>query len=102
MRLKDKVSIVTGASGDIGIAIAKRFVEEGSKVILIARDLEKLEKARKEIGNEESTASMSCDLTEESQVIHTVKQIIDTYGKVDILVNNAGAINDPVHFHEMQ
>jgi 3-oxoacyl-[acyl-carrier protein] reductase len=102
MRLKDKVSIITGASGDIGKEISKRFVEEGSKVILIARDLEKLEKARKEIGNEELTASMSCDLTDESQVFQTVTQIVDTYGKIDILVNNAGAINDPVHFHEMQ
>jgi len=102
MRLKDKVSIVTGASSDIGKAIAKRFAEEGSKVVLIARDFEKLEKARKEIGQDELTASMSCDLTDESQVVQTVKQIIDNYGKIDILVNNAGAINDPVHFHEME
>jgi NAD(P)-dependent dehydrogenase (short-subunit alcohol dehydrogenase family) len=102
MRLKDKVSIVTGASSDIGKEIAKRFAEEGSKVILIARDFEKLEKARKEIGQDELTASMSCDLTDESQVVQTVKQIIDNYGKIDILVNNAGAINDPVHFHEME
>ena len=102
MRLKDKVSIVTGASSDIGKEIAKRFAEEGSKVVLIARDFEKLEKARKEIGQDELTASMSCDLTDESQVIQTVKQIIDNYGKIDILVNNAGAINDPVHFHEME
>ncbi|MEK6930914.1 MAG: SDR family NAD(P)-dependent oxidoreductase, partial [Thermoproteota archaeon] len=52
MRLKDKVAIVTGASSDIGKGVAKRFVEEGAKVILIARKLEGLEKARKEIGNE--------------------------------------------------
>ena len=102
MRLKDKVSIVTGASSDIGKAIAKRFAEEGSKVVLIARDFEKLETARKEIGHDELTASMSCDLTDESQVVQTVKQIIDNYGKIDILVNNAGAINDPVHFHQME
>ena len=102
MRLKDKVSIVTGASSDIGKEIAKRFAEEGSKVILIARDFEKLETARKEIGNEGMTASMSCDLTNESQVVQTVNQIIDNYGNIDILVNNAGAINDPVHFHEME
>jgi 3-oxoacyl-[acyl-carrier protein] reductase len=101
VRLKDKVAIVTGASSDIGKGVAKRFVEEGAKVILIARKLEGLEKARKEIGNEKSTASISCDLTNESQVIQAVNQIISTYGKIDILVNNAGAINDPVHFHEM-
>jgi 3-oxoacyl-[acyl-carrier protein] reductase len=102
MRLKDKVSIITGASSDIGKAIAKRFTEEGSRVVLIARDFEKLEKARKEIGHDELTASMSCDLTDESQVVQTIKQIIDNYGKIDILVNNAGAINDPVHFHQME
>ena len=101
MRLNEKVAIITGASGDIGKGIAKRFAEEGAKVILIARNLEQLEATRKEIGNEESTVSISCDLTDESQVLQTVNQIMDTYGKIDILINNAGAINDPVHFHEM-
>ncbi|MDH3853977.1 MAG: SDR family oxidoreductase, partial [Nitrosopumilus sp.] len=102
MRLSDKVAIVTGASSDIGKGIVKRFVEEGSKVIMVARNLEKLEATRKEIGNEELTASVSCDLTDESQVLQAVNQIMDTYGKIDILVNNAGGINDPIHFHEMQ
>ncbi|NND86535.1 MAG: SDR family oxidoreductase [Nitrosopumilus sp.] len=101
MRLNDKVAIVTGASSDIGKGIVKRFVEEGAKVVLIARNLEKLEKTRKEVGNEESTVSISCDLTNESQVSQSVNQIMDTYGKIDILVNNAGAINDPVHFDSM-
>ena len=101
MRLNDKVAIVTGASSDIGKGIAQRFVEEGAKVILVARNLEQLEATRNEIGNQESTASISCDLTEESQVLQAVNQIMDTYGKIDILVNNAGAINDPIHFHEM-
>ena len=102
MRLNAKISIVTGASSDIGKGIVKRFVEEGSKVIMIARNLEKLEIARKEIGNSEMTASVSCDLTDESRVLQAVNQIMDTYGKIDILVNNAGAINDPIHFHKMQ
>jgi 3-oxoacyl-[acyl-carrier protein] reductase len=102
MRLNDKVAIVTGASGDIGREIVKRFVDEGAKVILVARNLEKLESVRKEIGNEEVTASISCDLTDESQVLQAVNQIMDTYGKIDILINNAGAINDPIHFHEMK
>ena len=102
MRLNDKVVIVTGASSDIGKGIVKRFVEEGAKIVLVARNLKELEKTRKEIGNDESTTSVSCDLTDESQVIQSVNQIMDTYGKIDILVNNAGAINDPTHFHDMQ
>ena len=102
MRLNNKVAIVTGASSDIGKGIVKRFTEEGAKVIMIARNLDSLEKSRKEIGNEENTASVTCDLTDESQTQQAVNQIMDTYGKIDILVNNAGAINDPVHFHKMQ
>ncbi len=47
MRLNDKVVIVTGASSDIGKGIVKRFSEGDAKVILVARDLEGLEKARK-------------------------------------------------------
>jgi 3-oxoacyl-[acyl-carrier protein] reductase len=101
MRLGKKVAIVTGASSEIGQGIVKRFVEEGAQVLMIARNLEKLEKARKVIGNQESTVSISCDLTDESQVLQTVNQIMGTYGKIDILVNNAGAINSPIHFHEM-
>ena len=102
MRLNGKVAIITGASSDIGKSIAKRFSDEGAKVIMVARNLEHLEAARKDIGNTESTASVSCDLTDESQTLQAVSQIMDTYGRIDILVNNAGTINDPVHFHEMQ
>lgn len=102
MRLKGKIAVVTGASSDIGKGISKRFVQEGATVILIARNLKGLEDTRKEIGDEKSTVSMSCDLTNESQITQTIDQIIDRYGKIDVLVNNAGAINDPVHFHNMQ
>ena len=81
MRLNGKVAIVTGASSDIGKGISKRFAEEGAKVILVARNLEQLEATRKEIGHEESTASISCDLTDESQVLQAVNQIMDTYAR---------------------
>jgi len=102
MRLRDKVAIVTGGSSEIGLEISKRFAEEGAKVVLIGRNREKLEKARSAIKNYESnTVAIPCDITNESQVIQTVDQINQYYGKIDILVNNAGAINDPIHFHEM-
>ena len=102
MRLKDKVAIVTGASSEIGIEISKTFVQEGANVVLIGRNREKLEKTRSKIKDYSSrTVAISCDITNESQVIQTVNQITDHYGKIDILVNNAGVINDPIHFHEM-
>jgi len=102
VRLDSKIAIVTGASSEIGKGIVKRFVNEGAKVVLIARNLDELEKARKEIGHEEQTTSVICDVTEEAQTVQAINQIMDTYGKIDILVNNAGTINDPKHFHQME
>ena len=101
MRLKDKVAVVTGASSDIGISIVQRFVEEGAKVVLLGRKLETLKMAQSTVKNQDATASMQCDITNESQVIKTVEQIITNYGRIDVLINSAGAINDPVHFDEM-
>ena len=101
MRLQDKVAIVTGASSDIGVGIVRRFVEEGAKVVLLGRNLKSLEKVRKDVGNEKNTVAITCDVTDEAQIIQTVDQVMDKYGKIDILVNGAGALNDPIHFHEM-
>ncbi len=101
MRLQDKVAIVTGASSDIGAGIVRRFVEEGAKVVLLGRNLESLEKVRKDVGNGKNTVAITCDVTDEAQIIQTVDQVMDKYGKIDILVNVAGALNDPIHFHEM-
>lgn len=102
MRLKDKIAIVTGASSDIGLEISKRFVEEGASVVLLGRDITKLENARKTIKDYATkTVAIPCDITNEAQVIQTVNQITDHYGRIDILVNNAGIITDPIHFHEM-
>ncbi len=101
MRLQDKVAIITGASSDIGEGLVKRFVQEGAKVVLVSRNLDSLEKVRTNAGNEENTVSMTCDLTNESESLQVAEQVVEKYGRIDILVNNAGAINDPIHFHEM-
>jgi 3-oxoacyl-[acyl-carrier protein] reductase len=103
VRLQDKVAIVTGGSSEIGFEIARRFTEEGAKVVIIGRNREKLEKARSSIKNYAlNTVAIPCDITNESQVIQTVDQVNQHYGKIDILVNNAGTINEPIHFHEMK
>ena len=103
MRLKDKIAVVTGASSDIGLEISKKFVGEGAKAVLLGRHMNKLEQVRKSIPDYAAkTVAIACDLTNEAQVIQTVNQIVDHYGRIDILVNNAGTITDPIHFHEMQ
>jgi 3-oxoacyl-[acyl-carrier protein] reductase len=102
MRLKDKTVIITGASSDIGADMSRRFVDEGATVIMLGRNINSLEKVRSTLKNKESAVSMICDLTNESQILNVVEQIVDKYGRIDILVNNAATINDPVHFHEMK
>ena len=102
MRLKNKVAVITGASSDIGTDISKRFTDEGAIVIMLGRNIKSLEKARSTIKNQNSAVSIPCDVTDESQVLSVVEQIVEKYGKIDILVNNAAKINDAVHFHEMK
>lgn len=102
MRLQNKVAIVTGASSDIGADVSRRLVDEGATVIMLGRNIKSLEKARSTIKNQDLAVSISCDITDESQVLSVVEQIVDKYGKIDILVNNAAKINDAIHFHEMK
>jgi 3-oxoacyl-[acyl-carrier protein] reductase len=102
MKLKNKIAIVTGASSDIGLDLSKRFVEEGATVMMLGRNIKSLEKARSAINNKDATVTMSCDITDDSQTLSVVEQIVDKYGKIDILVNNAAKINDAIHFHKMK
>jgi 3-oxoacyl-[acyl-carrier protein] reductase len=102
MRLQNKVAIITGASSDIGTDISKRFVDEGATVIMLGRNIKSLEKAHSIIKNKDLAVSIACDITDESQVLSVIEQIVDKYGKIDILVNNAAKINDAIHFHEMK
>ena len=101
MRLDGKVCVVTGASSDIGEGIVRRFAEEGATVALISRNLNSMGDVRSRVGHADRTASVVCDVTNESQVLQAVDRIVSEYGKIDVLVNNAGIITDPVHFHAM-
>lgn len=104
--LDGKVAIVTGASSEIGLGIAKRLAVDGAGVILVSRNVRNLERTRNTIAGDDQDMSsritfVPCDLTDSAQVEQSINQIMNTSGKIDILVNNAGAINGPVHFHEM-
>jgi NAD(P)-dependent dehydrogenase (short-subunit alcohol dehydrogenase family) len=92
--LKGKIAIITGANSGIGKRSAELFAEEGAKVIMCARRLEKLQEVEKEIRAAGGEAiSVKADVSLEEDCINLVETAIKTYGKIDILVNNAGIVD---------
>ncbi|MGF7043024.1 SDR family NAD(P)-dependent oxidoreductase [Mucilaginibacter lappiensis] len=93
-RLKDKVAIVTGAAGGMGLSTVKLFLVEGAKVV--ATDIQKdlLEKEMGQFNASENLLPLLLNVGSEDEWNSVVEQTIAKFGKIDILVNNAG-INIP-------
>ena len=93
MRLKDKVTVITGGSRGIGFATAEAFLKEGAKVIIAASSQANADKAvakLRELFPEGSVSGISPDLTSLESVRSAFHEIKETYGRIDILINNAG------------
>lgn len=90
MDLQDKVAVVTGASSGIGKAIAKRLSEEGCRVALASRSVDKLMEVQKELKGESMVAEM--DVSDSESVSGAFQDICSQYGQIDILVNSAGVM----------
>jgi NAD(P)-dependent dehydrogenase (short-subunit alcohol dehydrogenase family) len=91
MDIREKVTIITGASTGIGRATARLFAEHGAIVVLAARSADRLEELAHELRDQGREAlAIPTDVTREEAVRHLVARTIETYGRVDILINNAG------------
>lgn len=89
--LRDKVVLITGASSGFGAAAAKLFAQEGCKIVLAARRLERLEDLAQEIRSAGAEAlPVSVDVTQPAQIEALVSTAVDRYGHIDVLFNNAG------------
>jgi NAD(P)-dependent dehydrogenase (short-subunit alcohol dehydrogenase family) len=101
MRLKDKVSIITGATKGIGLACAYEFAKEGARVVLAGRTEslgnEAAEKIRAEGGD---AIFVQCDVSQKDQVDNLVQTTVDHYSRIDVVVNNAG-VNHSANFFEI-
>ena len=108
-RVRDKVVVVTGGSSGIGQATARKLADAGAKVVIIARDPEKLDATRKEIAAAGGRGyTYSCDLSDMNAIDAVAKKILADHGAVDFLVNNAGrsirraVINSIDRFHDFE
>ncbi len=86
MEFTDKVVLVTGGSSGIGYAIAEMAKNKGAKVIIAARNRERLDRAAKEL----SAFPILCDVGNEKHVIECYDTVMKEFGRIDVLVNNAG------------
>jgi NAD(P)-dependent dehydrogenase (short-subunit alcohol dehydrogenase family) len=91
-RLDDKVAIVTGGARGIGLAIARRFVAEGGKVV-IADITEDSGRAAAQAIGENKCRFVPTDVGKAEDAARVVAETCGTFGRLDVLVNNAGIIH---------
>ncbi|MCC7355627.1 MAG: SDR family oxidoreductase [Anaerolineae bacterium] len=93
MRIPGKVAIVTGGGQGIGYGIAKRFTQEGAKVVIAEIVTERSERAAASLRAAGGEAlHVTTDVTDEASVQAMVEKTIAHYSRLDVLVNNAGVI----------
>jgi len=93
MELNDRVAVITGGTGGIGQAMAKAFLAEGARTVVLADlDADRVAEVAAEIGCE----GQACDVTDEAQVAALVESTLDAHGPIDLFCSNAGSIAEGV------
>jgi short-subunit dehydrogenase len=90
MDLSGKVAVITGASMGIGEAIARTFVDNGARVVLLSRDAGRAEEARTRLARPDQTLALSCDVRNREEIDRVLSLTLHHFGRIDIWVNNAG------------
>jgi malonyl-CoA reductase / 3-hydroxypropionate dehydrogenase (NADP+) len=105
-RLTGKVALVTGAAGNIGMEISRRFLQEGATLVMAGRDKRKLEAARNTLRESLRVPAtrihlLPMDAGEPGQVRVAIAQLLGSVGRIDILVNNAGTAGPKCRLTEL-
>ena len=92
--LSDKVALITGASGGIGMSIVKKMKQCGAKLIISGTRQNILNNLASELGNDVKT--IITDLNNKDDVLNLAKEAEASFGHIDILINNAGITADNI------
>jgi len=87
-RLDGKIAVVTGGNSGIGLATAKRFLEEGAKVAISGRNLKTLEEAAQTLGKD--VLAVKADTANLEEIEKFLTAVNRKFGKIDVLFVNAG------------
>jgi 3-oxoacyl-[acyl-carrier protein] reductase len=87
-RLAGKTAIITGAASGFGEGMAKRFAEEGAKIVVADLNLKGAQKVANNAGK--AAIAVHADVSRKEEVDAMVKAAMDEFGRIDIMVNNAG------------
>ncbi|WP_050184316.1 SDR family NAD(P)-dependent oxidoreductase [Domibacillus robiginosus] len=93
MLFENKVVLITGAAGGIGIAAAKAFAKEGAKLALVDLKRETLEKAAESV-DAKDILLLTANVSIENEVKEYVQKTKEHYGYIDVFINNAGINGD--------
>jgi 3-hydroxybutyrate dehydrogenase len=88
--LQGKTTVITGAAGGIGSALAQAFAQQGARLLLLDRDAAPLQRLADGLASHADVSTMVCDLGDDAQVAALAAQLKRQWGVVDVLVNNAG------------
>ncbi|SJN15073.1 Sorbitol dehydrogenase [Halomonas citrativorans] len=96
MKLTDKVAVITGGARGIGLAIAKRYLEEGAKVVVADIDAAAIEEALAVLHQEahgQETLGVVLNVCQRTSIDAMVEKVVAHFGGIDILVNNAAVFD---------
>lgn len=87
---KDKVCVITGGAGSIGLASATKMYDAGGRVMLVDLSAENLEKARTSFDDSDRVATCQADVSDSAQTQNYIAETVAKWGKIDVLFANAG------------
>ena len=92
MEFKNEIVYITGAAGQLGSLLSRKFLEYGANVILVDNHIKNLEDFKKSLKYPDSRFQISqIDISNQKAVKDSIQQGIETFGKITMQVNNAGA-----------